>query len=263
MSTHDMAEATGMTAVQLAAENGDARLLKSLLTHAPSPEEEVRASDDKGITALMFAVSRGHTDCAHVLLEHLPAVQIHAANKLGVTPLQHAVWTGHVDCIEALLLHMPDEQIMACDDRGRTALMYATWKCDPQAIGMLLTHAPKAQVKASSRDGRTALMSAAYVGRADCLELLLAHAADDQVKATDSGGWTALMHAADGKCDARCITILVARGSPLPADAKMLEKIQPAIMSMAQTVRVPILLNQAIAHAIPTVMSLSNSTTCT
>lgn len=70
------------------------------------PEEQVAATDEDGMTALMIAAEEGHAECAHVLLAHVPEDQVKAANKHGMLALMTAAWHGHTRCLEVLQSHV-------------------------------------------------------------------------------------------------------------------------------------------------------------
>eukprot|EP00795_Rhopilema_esculentum_P005828 gene5828-11138_t len=58
--------------------------------------------DKSGSTALHWAASGGHFDCAAQLL-NLPHVDVNVQNKLGDTALHNASWKGHASVVEILL----------------------------------------------------------------------------------------------------------------------------------------------------------------
>ncbi|XP_064390369.1 osteoclast-stimulating factor 1-like [Halichondria panicea] len=62
----------------------------------------VNGLDKSGSTALHWAASGGHTECAQAILK-VQNVELNAQNKLGDTPLHNAAWKGHADVVALLL----------------------------------------------------------------------------------------------------------------------------------------------------------------
>nr|CAJ44456.1 osteoclast-stimulating factor [Suberites domuncula] len=81
-----------------AAKRGNLPFLEECLTNRVS----VNGLDKSGSTALHWAASGGHTDCAQALLR-VHNVELNAQNKLGDTPLHNASWKGHADIVSLLL----------------------------------------------------------------------------------------------------------------------------------------------------------------
>jgi len=64
----------------------------------------VNGLDKSGSTALHWAASGGHMECALALLDS-PNISLNVQNKLGDTALHNACWKGHPDIVAALLDH--------------------------------------------------------------------------------------------------------------------------------------------------------------
>ncbi|XP_065060536.1 osteoclast-stimulating factor 1-like isoform X2 [Rhopilema esculentum] len=81
-----------------AAKRGNLGFLKECILNKVSPN----SLDKSGSTALHWAASGGHFDCAAQLL-NLPHVDVNVQNKLGDTALHNASWKGHASVVEILL----------------------------------------------------------------------------------------------------------------------------------------------------------------
>jgi len=80
--------------------------------------ESVDKKDEEGMTALHWAVDRGHEDLVKLLLTEFKA-NINAQDGDGSTPLHYAAMCEHLPLISALLQHGADPTIE--DDTGETA----------------------------------------------------------------------------------------------------------------------------------------------
>lgn len=83
-------------ALQVAAREGDVELVKLLASNARST---VKARSDNGFTALHFAATEGHEQCAHALLEN--GATVDAEDDLGATSLHYAI----MKCATHFLTH--------------------------------------------------------------------------------------------------------------------------------------------------------------
>lgn len=81
-----------------AAKRGNLPFLEECLSNRVS----VNGLDKSGSTALHWAASGGHEDCARALLA-VHNVEINVQNKLGDTPLHNAAWKGHAGVVQMLL----------------------------------------------------------------------------------------------------------------------------------------------------------------
>lgn len=89
-----------------AAKRGNLTFLQECLDNRVS----VNGLDKSGSTALHWAASGGHTDCAKALLS-IHNVEVNVQNKLGDTPLHNASWKGHAEIVEMLLEKGADTNI--------------------------------------------------------------------------------------------------------------------------------------------------------
>ena len=114
-------QATGFTALMLAAGLGDEEMMRLLLG---APGTAVNQADALGDTALGHATINGHAACVKLLLA-APDIDVNRANIEGMTALMLAACRGHLS-IARLLLTAPTIDITLRDDKGWTARDMAT-----------------------------------------------------------------------------------------------------------------------------------------
>jgi ankyrin repeat protein len=79
----------------------------------------VDAADGEGVTPLVLAAYRGHTDVVKLLLERGAFVNAQEKRN-GLSSLSHAVGRGDRELVAVLLAHGADPALKSAD--GRTAL---------------------------------------------------------------------------------------------------------------------------------------------
>jgi ankyrin repeat protein len=184
-----------------------ALLFPALLWHQDRGKEEKRrvvelllaktdlldAQDEKGKTALMTAIEKGHQDLADLLLQHNPRLEIQ--DKEGHTALAWAALQGNLATFSMLMRQ--GAQLSVGDKRGLSLLMKISKCCErngPQIAQVLLEHG--ANVNARSKGQKnTALMYAAQNNQIEMAEWLLDNGAE--IDAANSYGYTAYSRAAD------------------------------------------------------------------
>ena len=77
----------------------------------------------EGLTPLMVAIRRGHTDIVKLLLEH-PEIKVNLRDNNGKTALMHAAISGSYEMV-SLLLEREDVEVDIQDKNGETALIHA------------------------------------------------------------------------------------------------------------------------------------------
>jgi ankyrin repeat protein len=102
-----------------AAELGQADTLRALLAKIDDPDRR----DSEGMTALLYAVYKGHTECARLLIAK--GADCNAADNDDLTALMQAAMVGNDDCVTLLLDH--GASIDANPGDGVTALGMAVW----------------------------------------------------------------------------------------------------------------------------------------
>ncbi len=180
-------DGVGMTALHLAARDGDASRVRALLDQGADVNAAVRSREKRspewGSTPLHYAVRDGHVEIVRLLIEK--GADVNAGNDRGVTPLHRAI---HNDEIVKLLIDA-GAKIDAGDDRGETPLHWAALDGAPKAMNALLSSEAPPVATADHR-GRTPLHVAAAVANTSALTALLAHDAD--ANAADQFGVTPL-----------------------------------------------------------------------
>ena len=129
-----------------------------------------------GITALQLAAQNGHEEVVRLLLD-APDIDVNRADVLGWTALTEAVWRGRTDIIR-LLLAAPTIDLNHVDTTGRKVFMYAVFagegRLDPapwldddryDEVWSLLLNTPGIDVQHADSEGRTARDLAQEAGK--------------------------------------------------------------------------------------------------
>lgn len=173
----------------------EARVGKLLKKNADS-----NAVDDRGVTALHIACSRGFYSIAQLLIES--GANVSAVSPVGYTPLMAAANNQRLPAIRLLLEKGAD--INLSDSRERTALHWAmgqrSLKPDNQKACIHLLIKAGADVNSRDEDGITPLMEAAWFGIGEGVQVLLNAGADKSL--LDNSGRSAYKTATSrGHCD--------------------------------------------------------------
>ena len=168
-----------------AVKRADKAAVRALIAEPVDPD----APQADGSTPLHWAVHRGHTDIAALLLE--AGASATAANRYGVQPLSLACINGDPAMVELLLDAGADPDTALAE--GETALMTAARTGVVEVVDLLLARGADVNVAETWR-GQTALMWAAAEGHVAVVSALLAAGAD--VGAASERGFTALLFAA-------------------------------------------------------------------
>lgn len=125
-------DATGRTAMMLAAEIGSPSIVKILMPY------EARMRNQAGRTALMLASTRNQAECVGVLVKRESRLQSYD----GKTALMYAAAYDSIDCIAILLEYEAGMRATteAGDGPGYTALMVAANRGNIRALKMLLPY---------------------------------------------------------------------------------------------------------------------------
>ncbi len=253
----------GRTALMHAADNGNASIVKALLDAGADVDalghglalmegeeglrqaqvrdfakESATAVDldaggrfaDEGVTALMYAARKGHTDVVNALLvkgakvnaitqgvsvgngdgdDRVNAIQSQNLIPLiGLTALMLASEEGHMKTVRALL--DCGANVHAEDEGGTTALIYAC--CHKETVEALLDGG--AEIDAENDEGVTALLCAATEGETETAKLLIDKGANKE--AANEDGLTPLMCAARGGQTETALA-LIAKGAAIEA----------------------------------------------
>lgn len=180
----DATDETGMTGVMWATRYGRIEILRILLQQGANPDTR----DKRGWTALMWAVYDGRTYISDSLLK--AGADPLLKNKDGKCCLMVAAILGRNEIVELLLNANADPH--ALDSQGLSTLMMTACYGTEDTLRILLDWRG-ANPCHKDEHGWTALMWAARYGRCEIATLLLNAGAN--VYATDSCGWTALFWA--------------------------------------------------------------------
>lgn len=94
----------------------------------------IAASNDSGVTALMFASKAGHIEVVRYLLLHSPANAINAVDNEGMNALFHAIGGKRTEVAELLIRSGID--LTACNMFGLTAKHFAIEDDQQDIIGL-------------------------------------------------------------------------------------------------------------------------------
>jgi ankyrin repeat protein len=172
----------GYNAIQLAAKNGQADVVESLITQFGAA---INARDVAGATPIILAIEEGHEAVVNVLLNHNADLTLalhtsiprHARYNVGAgdTPLHAAIKQGNINIIKALLAKGADIHTVA---DGRNALQLATEAGLAEIVELLITRY-KADVNSRSNVTRaTPIIFAIESGHKNVVDVLLNHNAD-------------------------------------------------------------------------------------
>lgn len=124
----------------------------------------------KGLTALQMASQNGHTELARYLLDQ-PGIDIYAASEDGKTALMVAIENGHLDILRQLVMWCGLTRDAAFE-LTKEAFEQALIDGQPHICEYLLTR-PGIHGEMTLRDGCTALHLAARSKNVDTVKLLL------------------------------------------------------------------------------------------
>ena len=116
----DLTDEAGWTPVHIAAAVGSNSILELLMAHDPQPDINLPTST--GATALHVAVSKGHVDTVHLLIDTYKC-SVRAKDKMGRTALHRAAAGGSQPLVKRLVA--AGAVISATDKDGWTALHHA------------------------------------------------------------------------------------------------------------------------------------------
>ena len=168
-----------------AVKRADHTAVRALIAESVDPD----APQADGSTALHWAVYRGHTDIATLLIG--AGASVTAGNRYGVQPISLACTNGDPAMVDLLLGAGADPNTALAE--GETALMTAARTGVVEVVHSLLAHGADVNAAENWR-GQTALMWAAAEGHAAAVAALLGAGAD--VGAASGQGFTALLFAA-------------------------------------------------------------------
>ncbi|TFK17775.1 ankyrin [Coprinopsis marcescibilis] len=164
----DYTTSEGLTFLMLAADSGNARIVRSVLQLA---QFDVNARDIHGRTALAHAAKSGPYHAVKALLE-VEGVDVHCVDEWGTTLLMYASRFGRLATVNRLLGLGLGASINAMDTEGRTALFYAAENYFGRDIVYALLEIEGIDVSVQDVKGRRALMVAVENGYENSADLL-------------------------------------------------------------------------------------------
>ncbi len=150
----------GVSALMLASGRGHSEIVKLLLARGAG------VNSGTGHTALMLAANQGYTEIVKMLLN--AGAEVNARDEDGQTALLATALTGHAGIIKLLLNAGAD--VNAITQGGHTALIWASLKGHTETVKTLLNAG--AEVNAKTVNGSTALMLASEQGHTEIVQLL-------------------------------------------------------------------------------------------
>ncbi len=184
-----------------ASQSGDLSAAKKAIAAGAN----VNAMSGNGISAIMYAAGKGHTDVVRFLLKS--GANPNLAGTTNITPLMCAAMYGRHDVVQMLLAAGAKKN--AADDKGNTAYTYAA---KFPAIAQMLAPqtAPQAQPTNAAVDVDYQLIASAQAG--NLAEVQKAIAAGANVNAMSGNGISAIMYAA-GKGHTDVVRFLLKSGA--------------------------------------------------
>ncbi len=159
---------------------------------------DINATDDRGVTALMYASMYGHKAIVTLLLMEGAKERINESDGCGRTALMHASENGHGAIVTLLLKEGAKEKINEVDEMGETALMYASKNGHEVVVALLLKEGAKEKInEVHIYYGVTALIYACTYNHEAVVTLLLKEGAKERINHRDQFGMTALMYASE------------------------------------------------------------------
>ncbi|KAK2794856.1 hypothetical protein FQN50_009841 [Emmonsiellopsis sp. PD_5] len=173
----------GNTILHIAATNGDAIVMKYLLTNLHSSHHLINIKNG-GLqlnTPLSLAAWFGHEEVVKLLLAN-PSIEANCRNAQLETPLSNATRAGNETIVRLLLDHHGDVDPNSKAHDGATPLMWAAFNSSNSdshaAIARLLLSVPGVDPMARNNQGNTPLRCAAMAGCVSLVEQLLERGVD-------------------------------------------------------------------------------------
>ena len=208
INVNDRDPVSGMTALMFAIAKGHDEIIKLLLDNGADVNV-----DAHGTTALTGAVAAERNIAViKMLLDKGANVNYIANPESGMTALMFAAFKGHADIVKILLDKGAD--VNATGKDGMTALRMALLSDKSFAVIKMLLDKGASVNNINTQDGVTALMIATSNLHADIVEMLIVKGADVNAKADE--GMTALMYASL-KGSPEIVKMLIDKGADLNA----------------------------------------------
>ncbi len=262
ISLANQRDVSGQTPLITAVRSGNAKLVMQMIKWG----SDINTVDDRGMSALLWAVESSHQDILLALIDANASTDLRTkagdnaellaarvCNMRGLEALQGQLRKQSVNARGETVAHVlvkschqiepnakffAPEDVAALDNSGRSPLSYAVVQGDMRMISFLIEQG--AVITSADNEGATALHSAANRGHVEAVKLLLKNAADSE--ALDKGLNTPLMLAAANGHIA-CLELLL----PVAADINQKNADGETVLMLAVKSGKPEAVAQAVA----------------
>lgn len=180
----EKANTKGITPLMLAAQKGNATILRAILRHGVDPA----VTSANGTSALLQAAHFGHAECCSILLQCAGRALTELANSNSTTPLMRAAQEGHFQTVKLLLQYTSHHHVNRQNASQMSALMLAAQRGHTRVCQLLIDDA-QALVDLKTNQDSTALLLACKRGHVDVVRILVTAGCELCVR--DSRGRTA------------------------------------------------------------------------
>ena len=198
------------TALMLASSKGNIDAINILL----SAGADHAIADADGDSCIHYAV-RG--DCRKEVLQSIvdKGADVNATNNKNITPLMLASTKGNVDAVNLLLSAGADQTIE--DDTGYTWIHYAVFgDCRKEVLQSIVDLGAK--VNAKTKQNTTALMLASRKGNIDAINVLLSAQGVQAIEDINGNSW--IHYAVLGDCSKEVLQSIIDQGADVNATNK-------------------------------------------
>jgi len=192
-------------AVLVKANRGDVEGVKQLLNNGADPNTPPNRNDN-GMTALMFAAWKGHSEIVRLLVR--AGANVNAVSNTGATALVYAANAGSEESVKILLDNGARTDIKMPD--GTTALFYGIKSRNPKVTKLIAARSSAATINARQTGGDTALIRAIKLDNLNVIDAILN--GNPALEEKDNYGQTALM-TASRKGNTRAVVRLLRKGT--------------------------------------------------
>lgn len=217
---HDETDDRGFTALRVAVERGNPRLVEAILKSSSLGPDQMDILDKQGIVS--EAVERNNHKALRLMLE--AGADSNCGAKYGpdgsepiLAPLIRASSDGASECVRLLLGHGANPNI---EWDSETALYKAVVSNNVEVVRLLLESEPKADISRVPESAQSLLMIAATHGYSEVAALLLKHGAEFDVQEPNchSGKdlwWRTPLSRAAGQGHLAIVKLLLEQGARL------------------------------------------------
>ena len=181
----------GMTPLMAKCYYGDWKGVEQLLDDG----EDALQVDDQGISALFYAMYRGHKQVVQVLLKKSPQELLYVVPPAieGQTCLHSVCSRGNLDLVE-LLIHAGGKKLIYAKSvkEGVNCMYPACQQGHAHIVQALLRHGGKEILRTAAKDGTSCLFAASALGHLDVVKLLIKAGGEELIHMAQPDGYTSL-----------------------------------------------------------------------